>query len=70
MKLDIEKGGDEIIELLESDKFEDFYKIFSAKDYKKYNNDKDKLLKTEWFKTKIMNILNRNTILKTIISSK
>jgi hypothetical protein len=52
----------EIIDLLRSDDFETFYKVFPAKDYGKsiserQNLNKKDLAKTKWFKLKIENLL-------------
>ncbi len=51
-----------VIELLRSDNFEDFYKVFPAKDYGKSITERQQapviqLAKTNWFKTQIENII-------------
>jgi AAA15 family ATPase/GTPase len=51
-----------VIELLRSDNFEDFYKVFPAKDYGKNIAERQHLpinilAKTNWFKTQIENII-------------
>ncbi len=48
--------------MLESDNFETFYKVFTAKDYGKTipernNINKEELSKTEWFRGKISDLL-------------
>ena len=59
---DFRNNSREIIELLRSDDFETFYKVFPAKDYGKSiesrtNLNKKDLAKTDWFKIQIENLL-------------
>jgi hypothetical protein len=72
---DKEKGSDEklksfkknqesIVEMLNSNEFETFYKVFPAKDYGKQigerqNLNRVDLAKTNWFKSKIEGILKK-----------
>ncbi len=53
-----------VLEMIESVDFETFYKAFPAKDFGKQiperqNLNKDNLAKTNWFKTKIQEVLNK-----------
>jgi AAA15 family ATPase/GTPase len=57
-------NGRSIIELLQSNEFETFYKVFPMKDYGKaipdrQNLTKIELSKTQWFKNKITELLNK-----------
>jgi energy-coupling factor transporter ATP-binding protein EcfA2 len=57
------KNTDHLIGMIESDDFETIYKIYPAKDYGKQikermNINRDDLAKTQWFKTKIEELLS------------
>ena len=54
----------EILKMFDNEDFEEFYKVFPAKDYgteikDRQNISKIELAKTQWFKTKIQAILNK-----------
>lgn len=58
------ENGKSIINILESNVFEVFYKVFPAKDYgttliERQNLNKEKLASTQWFRNNIVLVIDK-----------